>query len=374
MHIAVEASTISRNLRGMGRYARALLDAMPQHRPALRYTLFARNADDVGALTAQLAPFSRITERATIRPLAELTQTDCDVAWYPCNFITTTPRRGALVPTVHDLFPMLLLDGRWWKVIKRQRARTRYRHTVSAADHIITGATGARDELVRVFGLATDRISVVPHAADDFRIDQPPTDIASRILQPLGVTGPFLLAVGSQEPRKNLPVLYEAMRQLDASGCRIPLVLCGPRGVHGYRQGDALPRWLRHAGFVSDADLSALYAQATALVFPSRYEGFGLPVLEALTAGGVVISSNASTLPEVGGDAVLYFPPDDPAALAAQVQRLLDDPALAPQLRTRGAVQAARFSWSRAALRTLEGFDLGIAMRAATRGGPASQP
>ena len=150
------------------------------------------------------------------------------------------------------------------------------------------------------------------------------------------------------------------MQWLEARGRAIPLVLCGPRGIHGFKPGDAVPRWLRHAGFVSDAELAALYARATALVFPSRYEGFGLPVLEAMTAGGVVICSDASTLPEVGGDAVLYFPPDDAETLAAQVLRLLDDDQLHGTLVRAGAMQAAHYSWQRSARGTLEAIDRGI--------------
>jgi alpha-1,3-rhamnosyl/mannosyltransferase len=359
MHLAVEAIALTRNVRGMGRYARSLLAEMPAQRPDLRYTIVARNAGDVAPLTEQLAALPRIMERATVVPASAMAAIDCDAAWYPCNFITHRPRSGAVVPTVHDLFPMLQLDGRWWKFYKRFRARARYTRTIRGADHVITGAVTSGEELISVFGLERARLSVVPHAADDFRAAD--TAIVDALLARLDVTGPFLLAVGSQEPRKNLGVLYEAMRRLDAKGCRIPLVLCGPRGIHGFRQGDALPGWLRLAGFVRDDELAALYARATALVFPSRYEGFGLPVLEAMTVGGAVICSNASTMPEVGGDAVLYFPPDDADALAAQVTRLLDDPGLRGVLVRAGAMQAAQYAWARSAQGTLAAIDKGIA-------------
>ena len=342
----------------MGRYARSLLTAMPAHRPNLRYTIFARNDADVAPLSEQLAQLPHVMERTAVRPVVEMAVTACDAAWYPCNFVTHRPQRGAIVPTVHDLFPMLQLDGRWWKVLKRTRAHVRYRMTLHHADHVITGATVAADELVRTFGLERDFVSVVPHAADDFRAAD--TALADPLLQRLQVDGPFLLAVGSQEPRKNLGVLYDAMRVLHARGRGIPLVLCGPRGVHGFKSGDALPSWLRLAGFVRDDELAALYARAAALVFPSRYEGFGLPVLEAMTVGGVVICSAASTIPEVGGDAVLYFPPDDAEQLATQVQRLLDDTGLRDRLIRAGAVQAARYSWSRSAAGTLAAIDAGI--------------
>jgi len=358
MHLAVEAIALTRNVRGMGRYARSLLAAMPAHRPNLRYSIFAKNADDVGPLAEQLAQLPGVMERATVRPASEMSSLSCDVAWYPCNFVTYRPQRGAIVPTVHDLFPMLQLDGRWWKVYKRTRARLRYQHALRLADHVITGASASATELIRTFALAHDQVSVVPHAADDFRAAD--RALADPLLQHLQIDGPYLLAVGSQEPRKNLGVLYAAMRQLEARGRAVPLVLCGPRGIHGYKPGDTLPSWLRLAGFVRDDELAALYARATALVFPSRYEGFGLPVLEAMTVGGVVICAEASTMPEVGGEAALYFAPDDATQLAAQILRLLDDDGLRDHLVHAGALQAAQFSWSRSALGTLTALDRGI--------------
>ena len=361
MHLAIEAIALTRNLRGMGRYARRLLAEMPLHRPELRYSIFAKNAADVAPLTEQLAALPHVMERATVRAASEMSQIDCDAAWYPCNFVTHRPRTGAIVPTVHDLYPMLQLDGRWWKFYKRARARSRYSRTLASADHVLTGATKSGEELMSVFSIARDRISVVPHAADDFRVADP--TLVDPILRRLDVSGPFLLAVGSQEPRKNLSVLYAAMRELVERGQTIPLVLCGPRGLHGVKEGDATPPWLRHAGYVTDDELAALYARAMALVFPSTYEGFGLPVLEAMTVGGVVICSNASTMPEVGGDAVLYFPPDDPRALAAQVTRLLGDNSLRATLLRAGALQSSHYSWARSALGTLAAFDLGVTSR-----------
>ncbi len=359
MHLAVDATTLSRNLRGMGRYARSLLSAMPAERPELRYTLLARNAADVDALTEQMRTLPRVMERATVIPASDFAALDCDAAWYPCNFVKMRPRSGAIVPTVHDLFPMLQLDGRWWKFAKRFRARRRYDSTLRAADHVITGAVASGKELMAMFGLAPQRLSVVPHAADDFRAADPA--LVDALLRQLDVRGPFLLAVGAQETRKNLEILYAAMRILAAQGRDIPLVLCGPRGLHGVKPGDAVPSWLRHAGYVRDDELAALYARATALVFPSRYEGFGLPVLEAMTVGGAVICADASTMPEVGGDAVLYFPPDDARALAAQIERLLDDDGLRGQLLRAGAQQAAKYSWARSAAGTLDAIDRGIA-------------
>lgn len=370
MHLAIDALQLRHDHRGVGRYVRRLLTEMPRHREALRYTLGVARSADVEPVRAQLAALPGVLDRSRVMPIAEWRTLHCDVAWYPWNYVRHRPLTGAIVPTIHDLAPMLQLDGRWWKVLKRHRARRQYRHALAVADLVMTGATAARDEIVARLGADPRGIHVVPHAADGFRpqaessvsplTSQQRGASADALLASLQVSGPFLLAVGSQEARKNLRVLFDATARLHAEGRALPLVLCGSNSSGVVGVGATPPSWLRWAGFVSDEALRELYARCTALVFPSRYEGFGLPVLEALTAGGVVVCSDASTLPEVGGDAALYFSPDDAAGLAQQVRRLLEEPELRGELLRRGALQAARFSWAQSARDTLAVFDAAI--------------
>jgi len=192
----------------------------------------------------------------------------------------------------------------------------------------------------------------VPNGADDLA---PSVTGTSETLARLGIDGPFFLSVGAHDARKNLDVLYRAMELLGARGERVPLVQCGPN-VDRSRGGAGAP-WVRAAGYVSDGELATLYRRATALVFPSRYEGFGLPVAEAMFAGGCVICAETSSLPEVGGDAALYFPRNDAEALAAQMTRVLHEPGLRERMASLGAAQAARFTWEGCARETLAVFD-----------------
>jgi glycosyltransferase involved in cell wall biosynthesis len=167
---------------------------------------------------------------------------------------------------------------------------------------------------------------------------------------------PYVLHVGTAEPRKNLSGLLDAFARLDRAG--VDLVLVGPDGWGD--AGDALPTRLqqrvRRLGFVSEHDKAALYAGAAVFCYPSVWEGFGLPVLEALAQGAPVVTSRGTATEEVAGDAALLVDPHDPVELADALRRLLDDTDLAADLRRRGPARAAAFPWSQTATLTAEAY------------------
>ncbi len=168
----------------------------------------------------------------------------------------------------------------------------------------------------------------------------------------------YILYFGSNKPHKNLVTLVEAYATMAAeTGAR--LVIAGYWDAaypESRRRAEALGlgERVRFLGPVDEADAPALYSGATCFVFPSRYEGFGLPVLEAMACGAAVACSNTSSLPQVGGDAALYFAPEDIDGLAHALRRLISDPVLRQTLAQKGLEQARRFSWSRTATQTLE--------------------
>ncbi len=181
----------------------------------------------------------------------------------------------------------------------------------------------------------------------------------------------FILHVGTLEPRKNLPRLIEAFHQFQVSSSKfqgkkpnLKLVLAGGKGwlyegifetVARFGLADAV----HFPGFIDDADLPVLYSLADLFVYPSMYEGFGLPPLEAMACGTPVVASAASSLPEVVGDAGLLVPPTDVEALAGVMARALTDAALRAELRERGFAQARRFDWRASAERLVESYHLG---------------
>jgi len=217
------------------------------------------------------------------------------------------------------------------------------------AGTVVTDSAFSRDELSRYCGVPGERISVIHCGCD--HLDGVPADPA--ILHRAGLARDgYVLAVGTPSRAKNLGVLLEAMARLKRGGLR--LALAGemePRVFNANRI--ALPPWVSVLGTVSDGELKALYEHALCFAFPSRYEGFGLPPLEAMRCGCPTVVSSAASLPEVCGDAALYADPDDAGALARHIAAYLDSADLRQAHRSRGLAQAGRFSWDASARKFL---------------------
>jgi glycosyltransferase involved in cell wall biosynthesis len=222
--------------------------------------------------------------------------------------------------------------------------------------HIVTVSECARRDLIAAYRLPAEKITVVYEAADPRFCPQPPERV-SAVRSRYGLPGRYLLFVGTIEPRKNLTRLLEAFETIHEGGLSDGLVIVGRRG---WLYGDFFARLeqspVRGAvifpGYVPDEDLPAIYAGAQALAFPSLYEGFGLPVLEAMACGTPVVTSDVSSIPEIGGEAALYVDPLDVEGMSEAIRRVLSDAWLRNQLRARGLAQAAQFSWERAAAQT----------------------
>jgi alpha-1,3-rhamnosyl/mannosyltransferase len=170
-----------------------------------------------------------------------------------------------------------------------------------------------------------------------------------------------VLTVGAGDRRKNIALVERAMARVTEQFPDVTLVLAGPRTHAQYAEAPPAA-WSRTVGFITDDELCALYRSASCLVMPSKYEGFGLPVLEAMGFGLPVICANASSLPEVGGTAAEWVEPDDDVALASIVSKVLSDPARAAEMRAAGLRHASSFSWEATARMTLAAFDEAIAL------------
>ena len=232
--------------------------------------------------------------------------------------------------------------------------RTWYRFALNMllrrAATIVTDSAFSRDELARHCGVDARRISVVHCGCD--HLDPIEADFGILERAGLGRDG-YVLAVGTPSRAKNLDTLIEAMTRLGRPGVR--LAVAGAMETRVFSENRlALPPWVSVLGAVSDAELKALYQGALCLAFPSRYEGFGLPPLEAMRCGCPVVVSTAASLPEVCGEAAMYAEPDDPGALARHIGALVDSGELRQSWRARGREHSARFTWDAAARRYLE--------------------
>lgn len=225
---------------------------------------------------------------------------------------------------------------------------------------VITDTQYTRADLVATYELDPARIAVIPLAADPRYRPLDPDECLAAVSARHGLPGPFILYVGTLQPRKNVANLVRSYGMLRRrTGLPHKLLIAGkPKYMFedvflaieqcGYADDVVF------AGFVPDEDLPLYYSAAAAFAFPSRYEGFGLPVLEAMACGTPVVCSNASCLPEVAGDAALLADPERPEEFCEALQRVLTDPSLAGSLRQRGLCRAAEFSWDRTARETLE--------------------
>jgi len=262
--------------------------------------------------------------------------------------------RTPTVLTVHDLiferYPEHHTRRNTWFL------KVGMRLFVRAADAIIAVSQHTRRDLIDLYGVASDKIYVIYEGIDaGFR----PTDAAAvaAVTARYSPGRPYLLMVGTLEPRKNHMMALQALASLKAAGLPHRLVIAGGSGwlfepIRRLVDELGLAADVCFAGYVSAVELPALYSGAACVLLPSLYEGFGFPVLEAMACAAPVVCSDAGSLPEVAGDAALLVAPHDPAALADAVALVLTQPALAARLRALGLAQAARFRWESCAAQT----------------------
>jgi glycosyltransferase involved in cell wall biosynthesis len=260
--------------------------------------------------------------------------------------------------TVHDLtfefYPETMTR------FARQYWSTCSRYGLKNANAIITVSESTKRDLVAEYGVDRERVTAVPLALDD-SLDRSVTPTEHRTVRSqYDIDGPYLLYVGTIEPRKNIARLIKAFdRTKDETGCDHQLVIVGKKGwlfddVFQVVRNRGLETEVLFTGFVPDEHLPALYDAATGFVFPSLYEGFGLPPLEAMSYGTPVIVGNSSSLPEVVGDAGILVDPENVESISHGITRLLTDTELRAELEEKATRRAVEFSLARLAERTLE--------------------
>ncbi len=269
--------------------------------------------------------------------------------------------RGRLVATVHDL-GFLRVPATFSRAFVR-RSTALIRRTARRADRVITGSAFSREDLIAEYGLDPRKISVVPYGigAEFFAAGAIPEADAARILARHRIDRPYILSVGRLNPRKNLPALAQAFQRMKkATGLPLRLVLAGPADYRTRETLEAVSAAVPDAvvaGLVPDRDLPALYREAEIFVYPSLFEGGGLPALEAMAAGAPVIASKTSSLPEMVGEAGLLVDPESVEEIARALVRLATDADLRRSLQDKGRSRTRPMTWENAARATLRVYE-----------------
>jgi glycosyltransferase involved in cell wall biosynthesis len=353
VRIGIDASRATRARRtGTENYARQLILALLAAGSGDAFTLFFRDhppAGDFAAADQRVIPFPRLWTHVRLS-LELLRRPRPDVLFIPAHVLPLAHPLPSVV-TVHDLGYRYFPDAHPWAQRRYLDWSTRY--SARAATRVIADSLATRDDLVKFYEVPPEKISVVYPGRDESLGPADPAPVLARH----GLAGDYLLHVGTLQPRKNLIRLIEAAATLRPRWPALTLVLAGRAG---WLAEPILALARRHAGwvrlldYVPEADLPGLYSGARAFVYPSLYEGFGFPVLEAMACGTPVICANTSSLPEVAGDAALLVNPTDTAALAAAIERALAAPPLRAELAAKGLAQVQKFSWQRTAGETLK--------------------
>ncbi|HVX30675.1 MAG TPA: glycosyltransferase family 1 protein, partial [Nitrolancea sp.] len=282
-----------------------------------------------------------------------------DIVHAPVNVSPHFTSRPSVV-TVHDLAFRLFPEQ--YPAIKQRYLNALTRRSVEHADRVIAVSENTRDDLLRSYRVNPERVHVIPNGVDPSLRPVDDADVLKRFRERHQLPDQFILALSTLQPRKNLIALLRAWSRLEEK-TRLPLVVAGAPGwkvdpIFDEVRALGIADKVRFAGYAAGDELSLWYSAATIFVYPSLYEGFGLPVLEAMVCGTPVISSNASALPEVAGEAALLVEPHDVDGLAGAIDTLTRDPILRADLAQRGRERARQFSWARTARETVEVYRL----------------
>jgi glycosyltransferase involved in cell wall biosynthesis len=360
MRIAVDAHAIGRHLTGNEVYVRSLLRGFAE---VDRHSQFVAYISEPGA--EQWIPERFEIRRVAANPyyrlgwdLARLTRADRPDLIH-VQYTAPLLGRVPLVVTVHDV--SFLEHPEYFTMARRSQLRYTVASTVKRAAKVVTVSEFSRDAILRAYDIAPDKVRVVPNAANPaFRVIGR-EKAQSAVRERLGINAPFIFTVGDLQPRKNQIGLIEAFARLLHQQPQLPqhLILTGketwftPKVKEAARTSGFADR-IHFTGWVSDAELLELYNACDCFVFPSFYEGFGLPILEAMACGRAVACSNTSAMPEVADGAGLLFDPNDTGEITRAMSDILLDSELRARMERLGVQRAATFSWQSSARATLD--------------------
>lgn len=369
MHIIVDARLVLPYMTGIGRYLLGLISRMQaelqddqleiwlqQALPA-NHQVWAMNSTKIQ--TRQI-PIKHMDPRAHWLIPRMLSQTPADLFHYP-HFDLPWFTAGKSVITIHDLkyirHPEFFQKGAWYKHILLKIMLT---HALSGAKKILTGSQFTAQEIQEVFGINSSKIQVTPYGVDERFFRHLSSEALARVQHKYQLPEKHALVVGERRPHKNLTSLIKAFNIFHKkNNLPLSLVIAG-KAYAGYREPEelvgklGLEHQVHFLDYVEDHDLPAIYQNASLFIMLSQYEGFGLPILEAMASGVPVIAANLTALPEVVGEAGILVDPGDPGVVAFAMHSLLAESALRETFIAKGKVRAGQFTWENCAQQTLQ--------------------
>ena len=368
MRIAIDAHSVGNKLGGNESYATHLIEALAEIDSVNQYTIFVTRREARDRFSNR---WSNFQVRATLphTPLvripltlsAELRRNRVDVLHVQFTAPPFSP--CPLVVSIHDLSFEHLPET--FKRRSRMQLRLTVRRSARKAAQVIALSEHARADLIDTYNLPPEKVNVVPLAAADSFVPVSDDNELQRVRQIYRIDREYLLSVGSIQPRKNLRRLIEAYSVLrrQQPECKLPQLVLVGKNAWLYNEtlqllkDRELDSSIVVTGYVPESDLPALYSGALCFIYPSYFEGFGLPPLEAMQCGAPVIVGNRTSLPEVVGDAALMIDPFDINAIAAAIQKVISDSDLRSELRAKGLQRANQFDWKETARRTLAVYE-----------------
>jgi len=352
LRIGIDARAAAEVPAGKGRYVRELLRALARRDDPHAYVLYGRTSWDEPLDERFSWRLAKLPDALWHVSAARAASRECDLFLATASYLTPWFLRIPTAVVVHDLIafqPGVRPNRRAARI-----ERLTIRRALRRAELVVCDSHATRRDLTLRFPWAERKSAVVQLAASEIFAEAPPAEELERVRREYRVEQPFVLCAGTLEPRKNLVRVLDAFARLRSENL---LVIVGPAGwdfeeILGHAAG--LGDRVRLLGHVPDATLAALYRLCLVFCYPSLYEGFGLPLLEAMTSGAPAITSSVSSLPEVGGDAVRYVDPLSVEEIATALTELLSSDEERRMLGERGHERAALFSWERTAAELLD--------------------
>lgn len=290
-----------------------------------------------------------------------------DILFSPCTYLLPAISLTlSSVIIVYDITAFLPQIKNTHKITVRLREKFFLKLAMFNSKFIAAISDSTRNDLLKYFEVKSDKIFILPGAADArFKLINKENSQVFKILEKYNIRGKYLLSVGTLEPRKNILRTIEGYRRLLKNNIfsEYKLVIVGKKGwfyedIFNQVKKINLENKIIFTGYAADEDMPYLYNGAACFIYPSLYEGFGLPVIEAMSCGCPVITSNTSSLPEVGGNAALYIDPYDIDEISAAIKRILSDEKLRDEMKSRGLKQSDNFSWEKSTQKLLNTFDI----------------